>query len=369
MVEHRLAGIFETGPASSVARRLYFYRGAWQAFLSSPVIGQGIGNFAVFISKFRSPDYWMVHSEDIVPHAHNEFLEILSETGILGFAGFIAVLILCTRSALIRLRAVSAVDRHLLTGVLAAIAAILVDNLSSINLRTIPVAATFWVLLALAARSDIDDGPSAGIGLPSWTGMLRAVPYLLVGAACAWYLPAVAAEYQAQRQYLIGNLLRVQNKTEESTIRYRAAMAYDPDLGELRFYLGANLAELGRFEEAKRTIDTLLSQNPYFPQARFILGISLFNLGDTVGAVKALDEELRIETSPQTVYYASMFQHKLRNPSRELELITSLLRNAVRSKSNQFVPEGVARFAELCPALGNSQECVELADSVKKAFP
>src|ERR1041385_4560375 len=224
MVQHRLAGIFETGPASSVARRLYFYRGAWQAFLSSPVIGQGIGNFAVFISKFRSPDYWMVHSEDIVPHAHNEFLEILSETGILGFAGFIAVLILCTRSALIRLRAVSAVDRHLLTGVLAAIAAILVDNLSSINLRTIPVAATFWVLLALAARSDIDDGPPAGIGLPSWTGMLRAGPSLLVGAACAWYLPAVAAEYQAQRQYLIGNLLRVQNKTEESTIRYRAAI-------------------------------------------------------------------------------------------------------------------------------------------------
>ncbi len=369
MVQRRLAGILEVGPTSSIARRLYFYRGAWQAFLSSPLIGQGIGNFAVFFSKFRSPEYWMAHSEDIVPHAHNELLEILSETGIAGFAAFTAAVFLCIRSAGKRLGMASGSDRYLLTGVLAAVTAILVDNLASMNLRTMPVAAIFWLLLGFAARSDTDHGPAAAMTLPGWSKTLRPVPYLLLGAILVWYIPILADHYQAQGQYLSGNLSRYRHNTVESTLRYRDALAHDPDLAEVRFYLGANLAELGRYDEAKRTIDTVLIQSPYFPQARFVLGISLFSLGDTMNAVKAFDEEMRIENSPQTVYYASIFQRRLGNAAREIELMKTLLRNAIRSGSNQFVPEGIARLSELCPALGTTRECVELQDDVKRAFP
>ncbi|OLD61188.1 MAG: hypothetical protein AUI33_14875, partial [Ignavibacteria bacterium 13_1_40CM_2_61_4] len=284
MVHHRLLTTLETGPASSVTRRLYFYRGAWNAFLDSPVIGQGFGNFTVFLPKFREPDYWLARSEDIVPHAHNEFLEVLSETGAAGFIALTALLCLYARSVGKGLQASERNDRICLAAFASGIAAILVDNLASMNLRTVPVAVAFWM----------QDCPQE----------LRFAPYLAFGLLAVWYVPRVWDSYSAQRFALEGDLLRFQNKSSESSVKYAQALRHDPELAEIRLYLAAQLAHEARYREARMNVDTILMRYPYYPKARFVLAISAFETGDTAAAIQSINDEMKIENSPQTLYYA-----------------------------------------------------------------
>lgn len=55
------------------------------AIQENPIFGEGYGTFQSFYPKFRNSEYWKVRSEDIVFHAHNEFLELISEIGLVGF--------------------------------------------------------------------------------------------------------------------------------------------------------------------------------------------------------------------------------------------------------------------------------------------
>jgi O-antigen ligase len=369
MVQRRFFATMEMSPTSSIARRFFFYRGAWNAFLSSPLIGHGIGNFIAFLPEFRSPDYWMARSEDLVPHAHNEYLEIVSETGIAGFFGFATIVILAVRSAVTRFKQLEERDRILLGGLLCAIAAILIDNLASLNLRTIPVALLFWILLARARQQSTTEAHPLPIALPRWVNRAHLLPYILFGALMIWYVPRVTEHYYAQKYYLAANLLRSQQKATESLEMYKEAVSHDPGLADARLYLAANLAQGGHSEEARRHIDTILMTNPYYPKARFILAIADFELGDTMHAVKAMTDELRLETSPQAVYYASVFRRKMNQPDSEYVYLKRLLNNSIRSGSSEFAEEGIERLAAWSKLANTRGESISLVAGVRRTFP
>lgn len=65
-------------------------RAHWQAALSmfeaAPWLGVGFGNYAV-----AYPQYSLPHWDDPLGHAHNYYLNVLAETGIIGFAAFVVL--------------------------------------------------------------------------------------------------------------------------------------------------------------------------------------------------------------------------------------------------------------------------------------
>ena len=65
---------------------------AWQMFLANPIAGIGAGNF---ISTYVNENYVspLANSKHILVHPHNIYFNYLSEHGILGFSGFIALII------------------------------------------------------------------------------------------------------------------------------------------------------------------------------------------------------------------------------------------------------------------------------------
>jgi O-antigen ligase len=369
MVQRRLLAIVESNPTSSIARRLYFYKGAWNAFLASPLFGQGIGNFVAFLPKFRSPEYWMAHSEDIVPHAHNEFLEILSETGLAGFLGFMTIVGLTIRSSIKRMKQAESADRIMVAGLLCAFAAILVDNFASMNLRTVPVALMFWMILALLHEKRATEARSFSITLPQGVKKIHLAPYALFALMLIWYVPRVVERYRAQEFYLAGNLLRTQVKPGAALTMYTETISHDPDLADARIYLAANLAQQGRNEEARRHVDTILTKYPNYPMARFIHAIADFELGDTMRAIRTMAEEMQLETSPQTVYYASLFRRKLNQPDSEYACLKLLLSNSIRSGSIDHAKEGIENLADLCSRPGAPAGCADLVSKIRKTFP
>ena len=79
----------------SVNQRLRYYKHAITHFFDNPLLGVGVGNW-----KIKSIDYDKKNiSGFIVPyHAHNDFLQILAELGLLGLTSYLLFLFYSTKS-------------------------------------------------------------------------------------------------------------------------------------------------------------------------------------------------------------------------------------------------------------------------------
>lgn len=76
---------------SSFVSRQIIWSGAWKMFKEDAhnvVIGGGPGTFRIYFSKFRRPDYYLHGINNVTTLSHNYFLDVLSETGLIGLAAF-----------------------------------------------------------------------------------------------------------------------------------------------------------------------------------------------------------------------------------------------------------------------------------------
>jgi O-antigen ligase len=147
----------------SVVERMAHWQAGWAMFLDHPWLGVGAGNYAE-----AYPNYYVSTWLDPLGHAHNYYLNMLAELGILGGALLLLVLALLFRdfgSALLRVpqggwvgrapsaavsasRASDAFWRAVLAGVLAALVVFCVHDLFD-NLFVHGVNAQLAVLLGL----------------------------------------------------------------------------------------------------------------------------------------------------------------------------------------------------------------------------
>lgn len=145
-IKGQLSSLAKLGSDTSSIDRLLIWKTGWRMFLDRPVFGHGLNTFMSVFEKYKPPDY-----KEIV-YAHNCFLQMAAETGIIGLLVF---LWLC---ASILIRAFSnffgASDRFLKAvaiGAAACIAATLANSLVDTNLYSLPLAVLFWSLCGLAA--------------------------------------------------------------------------------------------------------------------------------------------------------------------------------------------------------------------------
>jgi len=131
-------------------RRVSIFRDTWRIVRDHPWTGTGLGTLQTVF-----PGYESYYDGLIVDHTHNDYLELLADTGLAGGAcmlGFIALLIWRGRS---NLRAAkTSVCRSFYAGALVACAGLLVHSLFDFNLH-IPANALLFLLLAAMATGDI----------------------------------------------------------------------------------------------------------------------------------------------------------------------------------------------------------------------
>jgi O-antigen ligase len=118
----------------------------WPAF---PVFGDGWNAFPTAYAGYQT-----VWRTDWIGEAHNEYLQVLLDAGVLGAALVLALLAVLARAALERAR-MSAVD----LGVFGALAALAFHNLVDFNWQ-IPANAATWVALAALACRPLEFEPA-----------------------------------------------------------------------------------------------------------------------------------------------------------------------------------------------------------------
>lgn len=69
--------------------RMRIWEAAWKMFMTRPIVGLGLGTFMFNFSRFVVKDYLYT-----APYAHNCYLQIASELGIIGLVSFLSILVL-----------------------------------------------------------------------------------------------------------------------------------------------------------------------------------------------------------------------------------------------------------------------------------
>jgi putative inorganic carbon (hco3(-)) transporter len=128
-------------PAFSGLMRISYWKDTLAMIQNHPLAGVGLGNFN------------LVHSR----YAHNSFLQLWAETGILGIISFLWLLFLVFYSA-VKNTGVSK-DKTLLLSLISANAIFLIHNLVDFTLFLPEVSLVWWVILGLAAARVLPSEP------------------------------------------------------------------------------------------------------------------------------------------------------------------------------------------------------------------
>jgi putative inorganic carbon (hco3(-)) transporter len=125
---------------------------------SKPLVGHGAGTF-----DLAYPTYQSFVTDSLINHAHNDYLELLSETGLIGMGLIVWFLVNAYRNASqnIRLGSRSSGSAALIA-VLAGITGLLVHSLVDFNFHIPSNAALFLVFCAIAATASLDEPAAAG---------------------------------------------------------------------------------------------------------------------------------------------------------------------------------------------------------------
>ena len=146
----RSVGLSDPGAGDVTSGRGHFWGVAWQVFRANPIIGAGLDAFGVAFPKY---DTWNGYFR--VEQAHNDYLQMLADGGILGFACVVAFVLLLLRKGVSAVTRGSDIHRSVAAGALAGCFGILIHSFFDFPLRTPANSFVFLLLVTLVAGSSL----------------------------------------------------------------------------------------------------------------------------------------------------------------------------------------------------------------------
>jgi O-antigen ligase len=153
-VTHRLISIHsEAREEIGGGTRISIDRDCLRMFAKRPFLGWGLGTFPIVYPGFRS-----FYTTFFVNQAHNDYLQLLVETGVAGFSIAVWLMVLVFRRAAGKLKNWTDTASGALTvAALLGCVGILVHSFLDFNLQIPANAALFYVLCAIAAAAPLQE--------------------------------------------------------------------------------------------------------------------------------------------------------------------------------------------------------------------
>jgi O-antigen ligase len=144
---------------STIRHRYFLWRVTWEMIRARPLTGFGYGRYQAQYAAFRDAHRteegfrrlsW-AQRQEVTPYAHNEYLHLWAESGLVGLIGFALLLAAGLGRGLVR---ALASDREALVGwgLLGSAAAMLVDSLASYPLHLPLNGMVFWISFGIIYR-------------------------------------------------------------------------------------------------------------------------------------------------------------------------------------------------------------------------
>lgn len=145
--------------ADPTTGRVHFWSGALQIIRDHPWLGTGLGSFGSVYTRYDTGN-----GAYRLEQAHNDYLQILSDAGVVGGLLGLVFVVLLFRAALKRLQSQDRFRRGVILGALAGCVGVLVHSFFDFTLHTTANALMFLLLAALATADDRVEEPDEGTG-------------------------------------------------------------------------------------------------------------------------------------------------------------------------------------------------------------
>ncbi len=266
-------------------KRLPIYESTLAMAKVHPLKGWGTGSFRSVFPAFKDEKLQgMIHiptkdwaitgsKTGIIGHAHNEFLEILSERGVIGLLLFMLFWTVLFYYAFRRIREEKREQKLLIAGISVALAAVLLQNMVTVTLR-FPVTLLFTFFFAQIVVLRQKSKTISFVIQPKIA--LAVVP--LVVCVCSMMLYNTSCRYESDI-LLQKSLVQINTKRPQRALVFiMQAEKLNPDNPDVHYKKGYIHYLLENYPEAISSYTKALSLEPNFAGAHYNLGCALYKL-------------------------------------------------------------------------------------------
>jgi len=307
----RLASLLSPAEDYSFARRIPFWSAGWQAACSSLFLGHGPGSTPFVVASFRDADYWVNGSEDIVPHIHNEILEVAMESGFVGMALYCALFgVVIWHGLTVRDRKQ---DSALGAGIACAIIAVFLDNMAGTSLRYPPVAMVAWLLAGILVSPAFHARTTLEMRIPLKRNGIVAAWFLIAawGVFAFSYARNAADRVVSDMSLQSGRVAVKAGKQDIAQDHFRLALNENRLNLVAAFELCVSQLKTGSYTQALATAESLRVSVQEYPKLGLLESLAWLQLDSLNKASQAIDRELKTRDHPEAYYTQSLIFARL----------------------------------------------------------
>jgi O-antigen ligase len=307
-VTERALSTFDVIQDPSINARFHIWRITFEMIKDSPVLGLGIGTYKYHYLNYQA-DYLQNHPQDIrfigkAAEAHNEYLQLAAEIGIVGLGAF-SVIIFLFYFSIYQYFERNKINENILViiGLLMGITCFLIHCLFTFPFHVPVLGATFFILLALSivhihlTEENKKDYYKQNLitikfNLNPILKYFSITLMILLVIFGAWKL--AFKPYFAETYYLKGSKYFANQENLAALEYFEKAALFDSTNGRVLHALGSTYYQVGLQKEAQKTLDKVKTiyndRNTYRN-----LGLSFMESGDIFEAEKELKHAIYLD--------------------------------------------------------------------------
>ncbi len=306
LVKEAVAGREEAEEAAygSVGLRIAIFRNTLEMIKDRPLLGFGLGNHKVYYPIYhRKVVIEKVFSEEAQLHnVHNDFLQLFSETGVIGFS-LLALLFLLWMRSVKRVSIDRRGDESALwaMGIFIGILGIMINGSFCFpSFRAVPpmIVMTFTsILFSMEQMASERSQRTINIRRPLnlfLSGLFVALSVYL----CYYYGRLLISD----KYYLL--ISRYESKKNWNGILSIGPkeLELEPHRAKIRSYMGRAYIEVGRCREGAEELEKVLEYYPYHMNALLNLGVAYSCMGEYQRSLETYQRVLSIKPDYAKVY-------------------------------------------------------------------
>ncbi|MCM8778999.1 MAG: tetratricopeptide repeat protein [Candidatus Omnitrophica bacterium] len=264
--------------------RIYIWQGALRLIKENWLFGWGVGNFPIYFPKFSPQPLRQIYPDQFVNNAHNEFLTLTAELGIIGLVLFLWILGIIFLMLKRSLKSRDIFVRQISLGLLSSLSGILLINLFDVSLRFLFTAIFFWFLTAILGSLE----KMGGVGFSQKNFLPKRIIvfpiFVILSMALfkqAFYGFEMSREYDKTVRQLkinLGEIEKIKRTAEEMVSQNKAD-------AQIYFKLGTIYAKMMDWQKAKAYLEKAINLD-----AKIIFAYT--NLGNVYAEINDLDKAL-----------------------------------------------------------------------------